>query len=962
MRTPDAPDVSYEISGFGRGSTPSEYDRAGSEANHSSTCVNASPRSAAHTPPVGNISSSSSSRLPAPSSSSATSKIAGSFEIAKPIALIAVHLALLSKLYDAAINQGQFSLLQSVGVPACVTATYLLFIYAYSRLPCFSPTLRRQIPGTEKTTTRIRTWMLSYNIYQVLLNAYVVLELCREVSPIVRGRPLWGTQLLPSSDPKGRRLAFLIFVHAENKIVELADTVFMAVRGKHSQITSLHLWHHMLLLWSWYLVVRFACGGDAWFGAAVNSATHVLLYGYYALTLLGWPCPWKRIVTQVQLLQVAVCTCHGVYCLVHGNYPRWLCVLELFVQCNMLFLFGRFYRAAYNGDQPCKVCVSTEAAGACVGDASDMAKDILKGVAGQMSGQLDAPQGGKGGAAIASKNRRDGAKTAESKFELPIYTLREVNQHRFMGDAWAVVGNRILDITSFIPKHPGGDVISLAAGIDATILFHTYHPNGVAKSHLERMTIGRLSPQQSGAWSKASGPGVLASAGKEGEGKLDEKVSPSSYYSWSSPFYTTLRKRVVERLRSLKRPRRGGAEIWIKAAILMITFWASLTVMILSGREDGSLYWSRAVPASMLMGAAASFIGTCIQHDGNHGAFSKLSWLNTLSGWTLDMIGASAFTWEIQHMLGHHPYTNLLDADGELRKKNAGQPGAHANDEADSNYQESDPDVFSSFPLMRMHPSHSREWFHAYQHLYAPFLFAFMTLSKVFQQDWEMYNDRALYHISAEQRYAEWFNRFRFVGMKVLSAGYMMLLPIWFHGLWRGLGLFILGHCVCGEMLATMFIVNHVIEGVAFAMRTNTAEEDSTKSLCGGSLVAEKTIKSLRPTTANGKHYMGEKSSSGIPANDWAAVQCQTSVNWSSGSWFWNHFSGGLNHQIEHHLFPSICHTNYVHIQDVVQSTCEEFGVPYRSEENLWAAYWAMISHLRNMGNCDSHASWEAGL
>ena len=41
-------------------------------------------------------------------------------------------------------------------------------------------------------------------------------------------------------------------------------------------------------------------------------------------------------------------------------------------------------------------------------------------------------------------------------------------------------------------------------------------------------------------------------------------------------------------------------------------------------------------------------------------------------------------------------------------------------------------------------------------------------------------------------------------------------------------------------------------------------------------------------------------------------VQCQTSVNWSSGSWFWNHFSGGLNYQIEHHLFRSIAHTNYV--------------------------------------------------
>merc|ERR1711862_772070 len=90
-----------------------------------------------------------------------------------------------------------------------------------------------------------------------------------------------------------------------------------------------------------------------------------------------------------------------------------------------------------------------------------------------------------------------------------------------------------------------------------------------------------------------------------------------------------------------------------------------------------------------------------------------------------------------------------------------------------------------------------------------------------------------------------------------------------------------------------------------------------------------------------------------VPYNDWAAVQCQTSVNWASGSWFWNHFSGGLSHQIEHHLFPSICHTNYVYIQDVVQRSCEEYGVPYRNEPSLYQAYRQMINHLYVMGQGD---------
>ena len=82
-----------------------------------------------------------------------------------------------------------------------------------------------------------------------------------------------------------------------------------------------------------------------------------------------------------------------------------------------------------------------------------------------------------------------------------------------------------------------------------------------------------------------------------------------------------------------------------------------------------------------------------------------------------------------------------------------------------------------------------------------------------------------------------------------------------------------------------------------------------------------------------------------------AAMTLYFSVNWSSGSWFWNNFSGGLNHQIEHHLFPSICHSNYPYIQDVVEGTCVEFGVPYLSEPNLWIAYRKMLRHLSYLGN-----------
>ena len=65
------------------------------------------------------------------------------------------------------------------------------------------------------------------------------------------------------------------------------------------------------------------------------------------------------------------------------------------------------------------------------------------------------------------------------------------------------------------------------------------------------------------------------------------------------------------------------------------------------------------------------------------------------------MIGASAFTWEIQHVLGHHPYTNLMSVKNELMKQTEGDEEEEEEEglEHFKFSQESDPDVFSSFPF-----------------------------------------------------------------------------------------------------------------------------------------------------------------------------------------------------------------------------------------------------------------------
>lgn len=62
-------------------------------------------------------------------------------------------------------------------------------------------------------------------------------------------------------------------------------------------------------------------------------------------------------------------------------------------------------------------------------------------------------------------------------------------------------------------------------------------------------------------------------------------------------------------------------------------------------------------------------VGVSIQHDANHGAYSRNTSLEYLLGTTLDIVGASSFMWKQQHVVGHHTYTNVDGLDPDIRVK-----------------------------------------------------------------------------------------------------------------------------------------------------------------------------------------------------------------------------------------------------------------------------------------------------
>jgi linoleoyl-CoA desaturase len=88
----------------------------------------------------------------------------------------------------------------------------------------------------------------------------------------------------------------------------------------------------------------------------------------------------------------------------------------------------------------------------------------------------------------------------------------------------------------------------------------------------------------------------------------------------------------------------------------------------------------------------------------------------------------------------------------------------------------------------------------------------------------------------------------------------------------------------------------------------------------------------------------------GSMKNTWAIHQLFTTVNFSTKNRIVNWFTGGLNHQVEHHIFPNISHIHYTNIAKIVKETAAECNLPYHEYKTTRAAIIAHFKHLKQMG------------
>jgi linoleoyl-CoA desaturase len=199
---------------------------------------------------------------------------------------------------------------------------------------------------------------------------------------------------------------------------------------------------------------------------------------------------------------------------------------------------------------------------------------------------------------------------------------------------------------------------------------------------------------------------------------------------------------------------------------------------------------------------------------------------------------------------------------------------------------------------------------HRYQHIYAFPLYALATLVWVFWKDF-LHISRDV-HCGHQKRPAPRSEYAILIGSKVFHVVMFLVLPIVLlpTPAWFAIVAFLIMHFVSGLTLASVFAVGHLVEGVDFPM-------------------------------ADDKGHIHDS---------WAAHQLKTTANFSTGSRFFYWTVGGLNYQIEHHLFSSICHVHYRDLAPIVRKTAKEFGLPYHEFPSFFAAQRSHFHLLKQLG------------
>jgi len=196
-----------------------------------------------------------------------------------------------------------------------------------------------------------------------------------------------------------------------------------------------------------------------------------------------------------------------------------------------------------------------------------------------------------------------------------------------------------------------------------------------------------------------------------------------------------------------------------------------------------------------------------------------------------------------------------------------------------------------------------------YQHWYAFPLYSMASLSWIFRKDYKKFFQAQVGSHKAKHPKIEYFNLFFF---KALYYFLFIVLPLLLLSIswWQFIIGFVILHLAQGLTMGLVFQLAHVVEDTSFP----------------------------KPNTA------------GNIEEAWAEHQMRTTANFATHSKLAAFFLGGLNRQIEHHLFPKICHIHYGKISKIVKQTALEFNLPYIESKTFSAALRSHYLVLKKFG------------
>ncbi len=226
-----------------------------------------------------------------------------------------------------------------------------------------------------------------------------------------------------------------------------------------------------------------------------------------------------------------------------------------------------------------------------------------------------------------------------------------------------------------------------------------------------------------------------------------------------------------------------------------------------------------------------------------------------------------------------------------------------------------DEDIDPPSKLLRFTPHKKRYPAHKFQHLYAWFFYGMMTMMWFSTKDFKQakrYNKKDLIKTQG----TTYARHMAFIILfKIIYVGLFIVCPFWFSPASWYITLlgFITMHFIAGFILSIIFQPAHVVPTSNFPMPDESGNIEA----------------------------------------DWAVNQLYNTADFAPKAKFFSWYVGGLNFQVEHHLFPNVCHVHYSKLAEIVKSTAHEFNLPYYSYDTFLGALADHTKMLYNLGHYD---------